>query len=301
MSEIVPRLLQAASDEHAAVIQYLRHAYALGEGEIACEIEGIARDEMRHFWMLSRWIVQLGGQPTLERGFVDLAGTTPSEWMERDVAAEERAIAYYRETIAATADPALRDDLARILADEEHHRGKFAHLAEKLAVPVEAAPEEGGGAPVVPPGAEVEALDWGVRHEYAAILQYLFHRFLIPDEEAAEQLELQAINEMQHMGWLAEELHSLGGEMPLEHHPVERAQQAQAMLEADIRLEHDTAAMYDKFLRQIGDPGLKELLGYIRGHELYHESLFARLLEATRKAPPTGWTIGSLKQNPSDG
>lgn len=301
MSEILPRLLQAASDEHAAVIQYLRHAYALGEGEIACEIEGIARDEMRHFWMLSRWIVQIGGQPTLERGFVDLAGTTPPEWMERDVAAEDRAIAYYRETIAVTTDPALRDDLARILADEEHHRGKFAHLAEKLAVPVETAPEEAVAPAAAPVGAELEALDWGVRHEYAAILQYLFHRFLIPDEEAAEQLELQAINEMQHMGWLAEELSSLGREMPLEHHPVERALQSRAMLEADIRLEHDTAAMYEKFGRQIQDPGLKDLLDYIRGHELYHESLFTRLLEATKGLPPTGWTIGSLKQDRSDG
>ncbi|MGC8873411.1 MAG: ferritin-like domain-containing protein [Chloroflexia bacterium] len=301
MSEILPRLLQAASDEHAAVIQYLRHAYALGEGEVACEIEGIARDEMRHFWMLSRWIVQLGGQPTLERGFVDLAGTTPPEWMERDVAAEDRAIAYYRETIALTTDAALRDDLARILADEEHHRGKFAHLSEKLAAPPEAVPQAGGEAATAPPSSEFEALDWGVRHEYAAILQYLFHRFLIPDEEAAEQLELQAINEMQHMGWLAEELHSLGGEMPLEHHPVERAVQAQEMLQADIRLEHDTAAMYEKFERQIEDPGLKDLLQYIRGHELYHEALFSRLLESSKALSPTGWTIGSLKENPDKG
>ncbi len=300
MSEILPRLLQAASDEHAAVIQYLRHAYALGEGEIACEIEGIARDEMRHFWMLSRWIVQLGGHPTLERGFVDLAGATPPEWMERDVAAEDRAIAYYRETIAVTDDPALRDDLARILADEEHHRGVFAGLREEVPAGGEPASEE-TGAVAAPAPIELEALDWGVRHEYAAILQYLFHRFLIPDEEAAEQLELQAINEMQHMGWLSEKLYGLGREMPLEHHPVERAYQAQAMLQADIQLEHGTAAMYEKFIAKLGDPKIKELLQYIRGHELYHESLFSRLLESSKGFSPKGWTIGSLKEEPDRG
>ncbi len=31
-------------DEHGAIIQYLNHAYAMGEGEMACEIEAIARD-----------------------------------------------------------------------------------------------------------------------------------------------------------------------------------------------------------------------------------------------------------------
>jgi len=299
MSEAIPMLQEAAEDEHAAIIQYLRHAYALGEGEVACEIEGIARDEMRHFWMLSRWIVQLGGQPSLVRGFVDLSGDTPSDWMERNVAAEERAIALYRESISRTEDPALRSDLGRILADEEYHRAKFARLAEKLAAPAEgtptpvetASPPEEAAQP-----AAVEALDWGVRHEYAAILQYLFHRFLIPDEEAAEQLELQAINEMQHMGWLAEELHSLGGGMPLEHHEVNMAGASTAMLQADIQLEHGTAATYERFIGQIEDPGLRGLLEYIRGHEVYHEALFTRLLEEMRRLSPTGWTIGSLKE-----
>ena len=36
-------------DEHAAIVQYLQHAYAIGEGEEACEIEAIARDEI-HTW-----------------------------------------------------------------------------------------------------------------------------------------------------------------------------------------------------------------------------------------------------------
>jgi len=298
MPATIEMLQKAAEDEHAAIIQYLRHAYALGEGEVACEIEGIARDEMRHFWMLSRWMVQLGGQPTLERGFVDLTGAAPAGWMDRNVAAEERAIAVYREDIARTEDPALRSDLERILADEEHHRDKFARLAEKFRRPAEAsAPAEpAAAAPAPAPEAEVEALDWGVRHEYAAILQYLFHRFLTPNEETSAQLEMQAINEMQHMGWLAEELHSLGGGMPLEHHEVDMAREPPAMLQADIQLEHGTAAMYEKFLGQIQDAGLRDLLSYIRGHEVYHEALFTRLLEQMRRLSPTGWTTASLKE-----
>ncbi|MBN1484817.1 MAG: ferritin-like domain-containing protein [Chloroflexia bacterium] len=275
MSDVIAMLKAAAMDEHAAIIQYLRHAYSMGEGEEACEIEGIAREEMRHFWMLSRWIVRLGGSPTIERGLVDLAGETLGDWMERDVQAEDRAIHMYRDMLAKIENPDLRADIERILADELVHRGDFEGMAEELAgeLPEEADADE------APAPQDVESLGWGVRHEYAAILQYLFHSFLIQDEEVSRQLELQAINEMQHMGWLGEELTESGQDMPLEHHEVNLSQEPQDMLQADIQLEHDTAAMYGQFMERMADPEFKELLEQIRGHELYHEGLFERLLE----------------------
>jgi len=276
MQEWIEALQEAAKGEHAAIIQYLRHAYALGEGEEACEIEAIARDEMRHFWMLSRWLTKLGGVPTIERGFVDLSGQRPPEWMDRDVEAEERAIAMYRDYIARAENPALRSDIERILADEERHREQFAHFADKFRrLASQAAPEKAAPAAET----ELEALDWGVRHEYAAILQYLFHSFLLQDEESSRQLELQAINEMQHMGWLAEELASRGQDLPLEPHEVNLSREPRPMLQADVKLERDTAQAYENRLRQIKDADLKRLLTHIRNHELYHEELFARLLK----------------------
>jgi len=92
-SKVIEMLRADMRDEHAAIIQYLQHAYAIGEGEEACEIEAIARDEMRHFDWLAEAIVALGGKPDMVRGFVDLEGNSPGEWMGRDVQAEERAIA----------------------------------------------------------------------------------------------------------------------------------------------------------------------------------------------------------------
>jgi len=39
------RMLQAdMRDEHGALVLYLQHAYMMGEGEEAAEIEGAARD-----------------------------------------------------------------------------------------------------------------------------------------------------------------------------------------------------------------------------------------------------------------
>lgn len=299
-AELIAMLAAAAQDEHAAIIQYLRHAYLMGEGETACEIEATARDEMRHFWMLSRWIVRLGGEPTIARGFTDLAGTGGPDWMQRDAAAEERAIAMYSDYVARVEDEALRSDLERILADEERHRGEFLHFAEKLRSPAPecppAAPE--AAAPPPPPAAlDVEALAWGIQHEYAALLQYLDHSFrIMKDEEVSRQLELQAINEMQHMGWLSEELSGTGGELPLEPHAVTLTPDPRAMLQADIALEHSTAAQYARYLPKLTDPGIKALVGQIHDHEVYHEDLFTRLLKRMGTAAAAGWTVGSLKK-----
>ncbi len=307
-TDLVNMLRAAAEDEHAAIIQYLRHAYNMGEGELACEIEGIAREEMRHFWILSRWIVRLGGEPTVTRGFTDLSGMTPPAWMERDVAAEDRAIAMYRDYLNRIQDPDLRADLEYILGDELRHHDDFAHFVDKATQEAEAAvPAEGEepapAAEAAPASSDKEALDWGVGHEYAALLQYLVHSFLTMDmdEEISSQLKTQAINEMQHMGWFGEELAEMGQDMPLDPHTMTLSADPQTMLEADVKLEQETSAMYGQFLEKLSDPGVKGVVEDARGQELYHEKLFTRLLKRLAPHPDTTpssskmWTIGSLK------
>ncbi len=305
-TELIQMLAAAVQDEHAAIIQYLRHAYMMGEGELACEIEGIAREEMRHLWILSRWIVRLGGQPTTARGFTDLAGATSPEWMQRDVAAEDRAIAMYEGYLARIEDPDLRADIEHILADERRHRGDFVHFVDKTTLEMQTPPEEPAEEPA-PAMAAVDknALEWGVNHEYAAILQYLVHSFLTmdKDEEISSQLMTQAINEMQHMGWFGEELVGSGEEMPLTHHPLTLPADPAAMLEADIQLENETAAMYGQFIEQMVDPGAKGVIDDARGQEMYHETLFGRLRKRLKPvtspaATPTTkmWTVGTLKR-----
>jgi len=62
---IIALLNQDLEGEHGAIIQYLTHAYAMGEGETACEIEAIAREEMRHLDWLAEAIVELVVFPAL--------------------------------------------------------------------------------------------------------------------------------------------------------------------------------------------------------------------------------------------
>ena len=120
--KIIALLNQDLEGEHAAIIQYLVHAYAMGEGEMACEIEAIAREEMRHFDWLAETIVSLGGTPSLEKGDMRTSGESVPDWMRNDVLQEKDAITLYEEHIKAIGDPKIRRLLQRILSDEKSPR-----------------------------------------------------------------------------------------------------------------------------------------------------------------------------------
>jgi bacterioferritin len=302
MSDVVDMLNADIRDEHAAIIQYLQHAYAIGESGEACEIEAIARDEMRHLHWLSDAVVELGGDPTIGRSEVDLSGAGPVEWMARDIMAEERAIAQYKEHIAAIDDPKIVRLLQRILSDEEAHRDQFADLADELAEEsVKPMVEDLSTATASEPSQAAEILQQGVQHEYTVILQYLYHEFVTPDCEVGEELRMQAINEMQHMGWFSEELASAGVRPEMEHTEVDLARDTAAMLEADIAAERAVTTDYTQQIGELDDEELKALLARVRDHEVYHDAVFSEMLEevlesrkkegsapekAVEKAPP---------------
>jgi len=259
--------------EHAAIIQYLVHAYAMGEGEMACEIEAIAREEMRHFDWLAETIIGLGGVPTIKRGDMRTGGEAVADWMRNDVQQEEEGISLYEEHIRVIDAPKIKRLLRRILSDEKAHRGQFEHFVDKAKR--EGAKDLRGSRQ----DKVTKILDWGIEHEYTVILQYLLHSYMSPNEEVKEELQDQAINEMQHLGWLSEELVDGGGTPRIEHTEVDQSGKTADMLRADIRIEKEVAAEYDRAAKEIEDPGLKELLMRIRDHEVYHADLFSDLLK----------------------
>jgi bacterioferritin len=271
--KIIDMLNKDLEGEHAAIIQYLTHAYAMGEGEMACEIEAIAREEMRHFDWLAETIVGLGGVPSIERGDMRLGGKTVPDWMKDDVQQEMDAIVMYGEHIKAINEPKIKRLLERILSDEKAHRGQFEHFVDK-------AKREGASDLRGTRQDEVtKVLDWGIGHEYTVILQYLLHSYMTSNEEVKEEMEDQAINEMQHLGWLAEEMVDGGSTPTIEHLEVDRSRKTADMLRADIKIEREVAAEYGRAAKEMKDPGLKELLIRIRDHEVYHAEVFSDLLK----------------------
>ncbi len=271
--KIIALLNQDLEGEHGAIIQYLTHAYAMGEGEMACEIEAIAREEMRHLDWLAETIVELGGTPSLKRGKMRLAGQLVTDWMKNNVLLEEDAIAPYREHIKLVDDPKIKRLLQRILSDEESHHRDFQHFVDKAKK--EGAKDRRGNRQ----DDTTRILNWGIEHEYTVILQYLLHSYLAPDKEVKHQMEDQAINEMQHLGWLAEEMVNGGGNPKIEHTEVDQSTKTADMLRADIKIEKEVTAEYDRATKETEDPDLKKLLLRIRDHEIYHTEVFSDLLK----------------------
>ena len=271
--DIIALLNQDLEGEHAAIIQYLPHAYAMGEGEMACEIEAIAREEMRHFDWLAETIVSLGGTPSLKRGDMRVGGESVSDWMMNDVRQEEDGIALYEEHIKAIGDPQINRLLGRILSDEKSHRGDFEHFVNKAQK--EGAKDSRGSRQ----DKITQVLNWGIEHEYTVILQYLLHSYMTANKDVKKEMQDQAINEMQHLGWLSEELVDEKGTPRIEHIEVDQSTKTADMLRADIQIEREVAAEYDRAAKEIEEPDLKKLLKRIRDHEVYHAEVFTDLLK----------------------
>jgi bacterioferritin len=271
--DIVALLNEDLEGEHAAIIQYLIHAYAMGEGEMACEIEAIAREEMRHLDWLAEKIVSLGGRPSLNRADMRVGGDSVSDWMMNDVRQEEDAISLYEQHIRAINDPQINRLLGRILSDEKSHRGDFEHFVSKAkkegATDLRASRQD----------RIAQVLNWGIEHEYTVILQYLLHSYMTPNEDVKKEMQDQAINEMQHLGWLSEKMVDMKGTPRIEHTEVDQSTKTADMLRADIEIEREVAAGYDRAATEIDEPDLKELLERIRDHEVYHAEVFGDLLK----------------------
>jgi bacterioferritin len=232
---------------------------------------------MRHLDWLAETIVELGGKPSMKRGKMRMGGKSVPDWMKNDVLLEEDAITMYKEHIKAIGDRKIKRLLKRILSDEESHHGDFAHFVDKAKK--EGAKDLRGDRK----DKVAQILNWGIEHEYTVILQYLLHSYLAKNEEMKLEMQDQAINEMQHMGWLAEEMVSGKGNPRMEHTKIDKSTKMGDMLRADIKIEKEVAAEYDRAAKEVTVPDLKKLLKRIRDHELYHVEVFDDLLKEVEK------------------
>jgi len=237
----------------------------------------LAREEMRHLDWLAETIVELSGKPSMQRGKMRMEGKSVPDWMKNNVLLEEDAITMYKEHIKAIGDPKIKRLLKRILSDEESHHGDFAHFVDKA--------KKEGTKDIRGSRSDnvTKILNWGIEHEYTVVLQYLLHSYLAKNEEMKEEMQDQAINEMQHMGWLAEEMVSGKANPRMEHGKIDKSTKMGDMLRADIKIEKEVAAEYDRAAKEVTVPNLKKLLKRIRDHELYHVEVFDDLLEELEK------------------
>jgi len=74
-------------------------------------------------------------------------------------------------------------------------------------------------------------------------------------------------------------LKNVGAEGKEKHVPVIEISKGKGEGKADIKIEQEVAAAYDRAATETEDPGLKALLLRIRDHEVYHTEVFTDLLK----------------------
>lgn len=290
----IVRLQDALRAEHALIVQVLGHGYRLGKPAKG-PMEGLSRQDMRHFKWIAELIVRLGGTPTLERGPVHLEPAAPHVWLAADVAAVEARIAACTEHMEllgphATEGPEaeIRQLLERVRADKVYHREKLLAILDAIQAEPPASPVPGAAAPADPDLDEKTRgfLEFAIGHEYEVVLQYLHHAFLLEDQWSSRQLEDVAIEEMRHLGWLSEELIDHGGSPHWEAKRLELDDDAVHMLELDQQREIEVEADYTQMIAAMSDPKIRRLFDRIRAHEHYHAGNLGRLIERLKTLKP---------------
>ncbi|MEI6046147.1 MAG: ferritin-like domain-containing protein [Chloroflexota bacterium] len=311
--EIVVLLKEDMKGEHAAIIQYLQHAYKLSEGEIPTEVEGIARDEMRHFRWLGEQVVVLGGNPTMERDPIFLDTPEGFDLMLLDVEAEDRAVEQYEAHLAAIDHPKVRRLLERILVDERTHRLMFKDFVKelggdpnkKLNPPVGPWNQDGNASAqdleVNSKGETISAnleaenrndhplvklLNNRVRQEYMTVMTYLHRSFVRWNTNPAlsrSLLEDRAIWHMTHLGHVGEAVAGLGerpemisSPLPMVQAEVSDRDFSQWGKENETQLVEDTLQLLQKLLRADGEEleGLELQLKRVEKHDRFMEQQF---------------------------
>lgn len=120
--EILDGLIEALQAEHQAVADYNAHAQACTLPDIQEALETLRDVEREHALRLALRIVALGGSPPGEEVAPQSAGETLADWLTRDLAGEQWAIAEYARLVASIVDDAeTAEMMAELLFDEIRH------------------------------------------------------------------------------------------------------------------------------------------------------------------------------------
>jgi Uncharacterized conserved protein len=112
----------------------------------------------------------------------------------------------------------------------------------------------------------INLLLYDVALEHSAIVQYLYHIFLITDANITAEIEEIARQEMRHLKWFAQKVVQLGGEVVLnrlEDMIVIGGPDWASMLSEDVKAEEMAIEIYTKQLDMVEDDSVKDCL---KGH-----------------------------------
>lgn len=133
----------------------------------------------------------------------------------------------------------------------------------------------------------IKILLYDIALEHSAIVQYLYHIFLITDKNITGEVESIARQEMRHLKWFAQKVIKLGGQVVLdrlEEMIVIGGPDWADMMTKDIDAEQMAIDTYTKQLEIVKDDEIKRLLERVIKDEEDHKLEFTELLELARQS-----------------
>ncbi len=132
----------------------------------------------------------------------------------------------------------------------------------------------------------INLLLYDVALEHSAIVQYLYHIFLISDGNITSEIEEIARQEMRHLKWFAQKVVQLGGQVVLdrlEDMIVIGGPDWVDMLSKDVWAEEEAIRIYSQQLEIVRDDSVKKLLERVIKDEQDHKIEFSELMEKVKE------------------
>ncbi len=258
--------------EHGAIIQYLFHAYTIGEAETENELEEIAREEMRHLRMFAHKVVELGGEPAIsERASVFLHAPSLEDLMQLNIDAELMAIKEYTNQLNDISDEASKRILTRVIDDETAHSKIFLKIKENLKNLIKTSSSQ----------AENERMEIAnllndiIQKQYKKILEELYQSFMtrFKNPHLSDELEQKAIDSMKHFGWIAEELSEKGIEIDVNLPNVDKINDTNEIVKYNLNKENESSQAFKEISYKVSDNSLKWILERISKREIHYKDL----------------------------
>ncbi|MFN4013082.1 MAG: ferritin-like domain-containing protein [Aquificaceae bacterium] len=145
----------------------------------------------------------------------------------------------------------------------------------------------------------INLLLYDVALEHSAIVQYLYHIFLISDGNITSEIEEIARQEMRHLKWFAQKVVQLGGQVVLdriEDMIMIGGPDWADMLLKDVKAEEEAIKIYTSQLEVVKDDSVKKLLERVIKDEEDHRIEFSELAQKVKE----GLTCMPLQEQRAD-
>lgn len=262
--KIIEMLNRDLTDEHAAILRYLVHAYQEGEDTpIGANLLSRSREEMWHMHWLGMIITELGGEPDLRPGPYPYDPTNRRTMLQSYVDYELKLIPHYYGESDLVDDPHIKRVLQREAWESSMHAKKFQRLMGKLK------PEAAEGRPAGEPelsAALIERIQKEVSSKYLEMIHHVRSSWKFQEEgKLGWRMMDQAMEKMKQLAHFAEAAAENGEAPRLEPYTIDKAETLKGALG---KARADVNAGRERHLLLRKDPEFEKSAGMVINMDL---------------------------------